>query len=121
MNYDFASPPDNLFQTELSNTFQKAFIKNGLKDEFGEKKDRTVFKIPVNAKFIPENNNPFDKNSVRVEVDGVQVGNLSKKDNNQGNRESTIDYRREYGSVSRIFRIYIYNNEKMNNYYISMV
>lgn len=36
--------------------------------------------IQVRAVLIPDDDNPYDKNAVRVEISGMQVGHLSRED-----------------------------------------
>lgn len=70
----FSWPELDVFGTEVvgENSYQPA-----LKAIAGDKR-RDYEAIPVRAILIPEDSNPHDKNAVRVDVDSMTVGYLSR-------------------------------------------
>lgn len=57
----------------------------------------------LDALLIPERNNPHDKNGVRVEIHGRQVGHLS--------RASAKAYRQQYGETVAGCQVGIFGGE----------
>lgn len=97
-----------------TNVVGESFYQSALKVIVAatEHKQKDYEAIPTRAVLVPENDNPHDANAVRVDISGLQVGHLSRKD---AKRYRTALNKEGHGLVAAECKAAITGGFKMDN------